>query len=42
MRGFFTGFALAIAVILVLCFIGLMMYPELIIIFEKINLFMGS
>ena len=42
MRGFFTGFALAIAVILVLSFIGLMMYPELIIIFEKINSFMGS
>ena len=36
MRGFFTGFAAAIAVILILSFIGLLMYPDLIIIYHNI------
>lgn len=42
MRGFFTGFAVAIAFILVIGFIALLMYPELIIIYHEINNFLGT
>lgn len=42
MRGFFTGFAAAIAVILILSFIGLLMYPDLIIIYHNISEFLGG
>ena len=42
MRGFFTVFAAAIAVILILSFIGLLMYPDLIIIYHNISEFLGG
>ncbi len=42
MRGFFTGFAVAIAAILIIGFFALMLYPDLIIIYHEINSFLGG
>lgn len=42
MRGFFTGFAVAIAFILIIGFVILMLYPDLIIIYHNINNFLGG